>query len=187
MYIFFATAPRKVQVILLKVFPSGSEKLGATPLGVKYIWIFITIIYRRRWASSFSGRKAINFGRKWPVLFFHSVRTLVRRPISPWSIYCKIWLYFTDKYEFTDILIVFQSSKLLIVVVILSLRLSIQVIFFSYIDVDRLWLHVSYIGYWQILNIIILQWYKTKETFCMDWCEYLKKMLNYKVINIMFN
>lgn len=110
MYIFFATAPRKVQVILLKVFPSGSEKLGATPLGVKYIWIFITIIYRRRWASSFSGRKAINFGRKWPVLFFHSVRTLVRRPISPWSIYCKIWLYFTDKYEFTDILIVFQSS-----------------------------------------------------------------------------
>lgn len=86
----------------VRSFPKRVWKLGATPIGVKYIWIFITIIYRRRWAGSFSGRKAINFGRKWPVLFFHSVRTLVRRPISPWSIYCKTWLYFTDKYEFTD-------------------------------------------------------------------------------------
>lgn len=86
----------------VRSFPKRVWKLGATPIGVKYIWIFITIIYRRRWAGSFSGHKAINFGRKWPVLFFHSVRTLARRPISPWSIYCKTWLYFTDKYEFTD-------------------------------------------------------------------------------------
>lgn len=52
---------RKVWGALVKSFPSWITKLIATPKGVKCIWIFITIIDCRRWATSFSGHKVITW------------------------------------------------------------------------------------------------------------------------------